>query len=90
MASGARSQDFFGQIRGFFKEFGAKRVGVRPLRSTHPPLDLHLLGLTYYDRARSIDLHDLTNVPMIKTRMTALAVKTFTSLETHSALRIWC
>ena len=39
------------------------------------------LGLTYYDRARSIDLHDLTNVPMIKNRMTALAVKTFRSLE---------
>ena len=39
------------------------------------------LGVTYYDRARSIDLHDLTNVPMIKTRMTALAVKTFRSLE---------
>ena len=39
------------------------------------------LGLTYYDRTRSIDLHDLTNVPMIKTRMTVLAVKTFRSLE---------
>ena len=39
------------------------------------------LGPTYYDRARSIDLHGLTNVPMIKTRMTALAVKTFRSLE---------
>ena len=32
---------------------------------------------------RTMDLHDLTNVPMsmIKTRMTALAVKTFRSLE---------
>ena len=39
------------------------------------------LGLTYYDRARSIDLHDLTNVPMIKNGMTALAAKTFRSLE---------
>ena len=37
--------------------------------------------MDYYDRARSMDLHDLTNVPMIKTRMTALAVKTFISLE---------
>ena len=39
------------------------------------------LGVTYLDRMRTIDLHDLTNVPMIKTRMTALAVKTFKSLE---------
>ena len=39
------------------------------------------LGITYLDRMRTIDLHDLTNVPMIKTRMTALAVKTFRSLE---------
>ena len=39
------------------------------------------LGVTYLDRIRTIDLHDLTNVPMIKTRMTALAVKTFRSLE---------
>ena len=39
------------------------------------------LGVTYLDRMRTIDLHDLTNVPMIKTRMTALAVKTFRSLE---------
>ena len=31
-----------------------------------------------YERTRSIDLHDLTNVPMIKTRM---KVKTFRSLE---------
>ena len=30
---------------------------------------------------RTIDLRDPTNVPMIKTRMTALAVKTFRSLE---------
>ena len=36
------------------------------------------LGVTYLDRMRTIDLHD---VPMIKTRMTALAVKTFRSLE---------
>ena len=39
------------------------------------------LGVTYLDRMRTIHLHDLTNVPMIKTRMTALAVKTFRSLE---------
>ena len=39
------------------------------------------LGITYLDRMRTIDLHDLTNIPMIKTRMTALAVKTFRSLE---------
>ena len=39
------------------------------------------LGITYLDRMRTIDLHDITNVPMIKTRMTALAVKTFRSLE---------
>ena len=44
------------------------------------------LGVTYrmrtiLDRMRTIDLHDLTNVPMIKTRMTTLAVKTFRSLE---------
>ena len=39
------------------------------------------LGVTYLDRMRTIDLHDLTNVPMIKTRMTAMAVKTFRSLE---------
>ena len=48
------------------------------------------LALTYYDRARSIDLHDFTNVLMIKTRMTALAVKTFRLLENTSVLRIWC
>ena len=30
---------------------------------------------------RSIDLHDLTNVPMIKTMVTAMAVKTFRSFE---------
>ena len=34
MASGARSQDFFGQFRGFFKEFEAKRGG----RAPPPPL----------------------------------------------------
>ena len=34
------------------------------------------LGITYLDKMRTIDLHDLTNVTMIKTRMTALAVKT--------------
>ena len=39
------------------------------------------LGLTYRDRARSIDLHDLTNVPMIKTKMTTLLVKTFRGLH---------
>ena len=39
------------------------------------------LGVTHLDRMRTIDLYDLTNVPMIKTRMTALAVKTFRSLE---------
>ena len=39
------------------------------------------LGITYQDGTRSIDLFDLTNVHMIKTRMTALAVKTFRSLE---------
>ena len=39
------------------------------------------LGINYHDRTRTIDLHDLTNVPMIKTRMTALAVNTFRSLE---------
>ena len=36
VASGARSQDFFGQFSGLFKEFGAKRVGVRPLRPLAP------------------------------------------------------
>ena len=30
MASGARSQDFFGQFRGLFKEFRAKRGGRAP------------------------------------------------------------
>ena len=30
VASGARSQDFFGQFRGLFKEFGAKRGGIAP------------------------------------------------------------
>ena len=39
------------------------------------------LGLTYYVRTRSMDLHDPTDVPMIKTRMTALAIKTFRSPE---------
>ena len=39
------------------------------------------LGITYQDGTRTIDLHDLTNVPMIKNRNTALAVKTFRSLE---------
>ena len=39
------------------------------------------LGITYYDGTRTIDLDDLINVPMIETRMTALAVKTFRSLE---------
>ena len=28
--SGARPQDFFGQFRGHFKEFGAKRGGCAP------------------------------------------------------------
>ena len=28
--SGARPQDFFGQFRGLFKEFGAKRGGRTP------------------------------------------------------------
>ena len=45
------------------------------------------LGVTYLDRMRTIDLHDLTNVPMIKTRMTALAVKTFRSLENTQCLK---
>ena len=40
-----------------------------------------VLGIAYRDGMRTIDLHDLTNAPMIKTRMTALAVKTFRSLE---------
>ena len=39
------------------------------------------LRLTYLYRMRTIHLHDLTNIPMSKTRMTALAVKTFRSLE---------
>ena len=39
------------------------------------------LGITYHDGTRTIDLHDLTNAPMIETRMTAQAVKTFRSLE---------
>ena len=39
------------------------------------------LGITYQDGMRTIDLHDLTNIPMIKTRTTALAVKTCRSLE---------
>ena len=30
VASGARFQDFFGQFRGLFKEFGAKRGGRAP------------------------------------------------------------
>ena len=30
MASGARSQRFFGQFRGLFKEFRAKRGGCAP------------------------------------------------------------
>ena len=30
MGSGARSQDFFGQFRGLFKEFWAKRGGRAP------------------------------------------------------------
>ena len=30
VASGARSQDFSGQFRGLFKEFGAKRGGRAP------------------------------------------------------------
>ena len=47
------------------------------------------LGITYQDGTRTIDLHDLTKVPMIKIRMTALAVKTFRSLK-NSVLRNWC
>ena len=39
------------------------------------------LGITYHDGMRTIDLHDLTNVPMIKARMTGLAVQTFRSLK---------
>ena len=39
------------------------------------------IGITYHDGTRTIDLYDLTNAPLIKTRMTALAVKTFRSLE---------
>ena len=39
------------------------------------------LGITYQNGTTTINLHDLTNVPMIKTRMTALAVKTFRSLD---------
>ena len=39
------------------------------------------LGITYRDGMRTIELHHLANVPMTKTRMTALAVKTFRSLE---------
>ena len=46
------------------------------------------LGLSSYDRTRLIDLHALTNVSMIKTKMTTLAVKTFRSLE-NSVLGIW-
>ena len=34
------------------------------------------LGITYHDGMRTIDLHDLTSVPMIKARMTELAVQT--------------
>ena len=64
-------------------------VGLRNRGSLHVCLRL-ALGVTYLDGMRTIDLHDLTNVPMIKTRMTALAVKTFRSLETHSVSRIWC
>ena len=45
------------------------------------------LGITYRDRMRTIDLHDLTNVPMIKTRITALAGKTFRSLENTLVLQ---
>ena len=37
MALWARSQDFFGQLRGFFNEFGTKRGGRPP-----PPLDPRL------------------------------------------------
>ena len=39
------------------------------------------LGITYRDDIRTIDLHNLTNVPMIKTRMAALAGKTFRAPE---------
>ena len=35
------------------------------------------LGITYRDGMRTIDLLDFTNLTMIKTRRTALAVKTF-------------
>ena len=38
MGSGAHSQDFFGQFKGLFKEFGAKRGGHAP----PPPLDPRL------------------------------------------------
>ena len=38
------------------------------------------LSLTCYDRTKKKDQHDPTNVPMTKTRMTSLAVKTFRSL----------
>ena len=40
--SGARPQDFFGQFRGFFKVFGAKRVGRAP-PAPLPPLVPRLL-----------------------------------------------
>ena len=42
MASGACSQDFFGQFRGHFKEFGAKRGGRAP---SAPPLDPCLVNM---------------------------------------------
>ena len=46
------------------------------------------LRLINHDGTRTIDLHDLTNVPMIKTRMTALAAKTFRSLENTQCFKL--
>ena len=49
------------------------------------------LGITYHDGTRTIDLHDLTNVPMIKTiyRQTIYHPKSLQVLYTPCP-RIWC
>ena len=65
-------------LTGAFKlrESQVKEMQIFQNKCLRPALDL-----TYHDRARSIDLHNLTNVPMIKTRMITLVVKTLRSLE---------
>ena len=46
------------------------------------------LGITYLDRMITIDLHDLTNVSMIKTRLKHWRLKHSDHLKTHSVSRI--